>query len=71
MTLYTTMPLELVLQGMNAEYTNLTEVELQGRVMLVERISLTEVRVERLVQAVHLDDYLNTAYAPGTIISIS
>ncbi|MGZ9584576.1 YlzJ-like family protein [Paenibacillus marinisediminis] len=71
MTLYTTMPLEAVLQGYNTEYTNLVEMQWQGRTLLVERISVSEVRIERLVQAVCMNDYLDEAYQPGKIMPIN
>ena len=70
MTLYTTMPLEAVLQGMNSDYTRLTELQWQGRTLLVERISTSEVRIERLLQTVCLNDYLDEQYQPGSILSI-
>lgn len=71
MTLYTTMPLEAVLQGYNTDYTRLTEMQWQGRTLLVERISASEVRMERLLQAVCMDDYLDQRYQPGHIFSIN
>lgn len=70
MTLYTTVPLEAVLQGIDTDYTRLTELQWQGRTLLVERISTSEVRVERLLHTVTLNDYLDERYQPGTILSI-
>lgn len=70
MTLYTTMPLEAVLQGYNTDYTRLTEMQWQGRTLLVERISMSEVRIERLLQTVCLNDYLDERYQPGKVMSI-
>ena len=70
MTLYTTMPLEQVLQGFHTDYTNLREMQWAGRTLLVEPISVSQVRIERLVQSIHLNDYLDEKYCPGQILTI-
>jgi len=67
MILYTSMPLEVVLEGVNEEREPYLEVWAGGVKMQVEPIAPGAGRVVRLLQC-SLDDYLNPSYNPGSII---
>ncbi|MBH5316579.1 YlzJ-like family protein [Paenibacillus sp. GSMTC-2017] len=67
MTLYTTMPLETVLQGFNEEMEPLHEIWVQGIHMQVEPIAPGMGKVVRLLNC-SLDDYLNPELMPGSLI---
>ncbi|MCG7407433.1 YlzJ-like family protein [Paenibacillus sp. ACRRX] len=71
MTMYTIMPLEVVTQGMDSHKPVFEEMSWQGRMLLVERISMHEVRIERLLQGTTISDYLEAALQPGHIIRFS
>ncbi|WP_028545213.1 YlzJ-like family protein [Paenibacillus taiwanensis] len=71
MTMYTIMPLEVVTQGMDSHKPVFEEMNWQGRMLLVERISMHEVKIERLLQGVTVNDYLAAALQPGNIIRLS
>lgn len=64
MTLYTTMPLELVLDGMQTEPGPFIEIT-HGEVTMQVRPTAPGIgTIVRLLSA-PLDHYLNPAYAPG------
>ncbi|MFC4775333.1 YlzJ-like family protein [Paenibacillus sp. GCM10023252] len=67
MTLYTAMPLEIVLNGMDDEREPYQELWIQGVHMQVEPIAPGMAKVVRLLQC-SLNDYLNPQYAPGAVI---
>jgi len=67
MTLYTAMPLELVLDGIQNEPGPFVEVTLQGITMQVMPIAPGIGRIVRLLSA-PLDCYLQSEYAPGQSI---
>ncbi len=67
MTLYTTMPLELVLQHTDEEHEEMLEVWSGGIRMQVVPVAPGVGRVVRLLDC-SLDDYLNPAYTPGSLI---
>ncbi|MNZ80031.1 hypothetical protein D3C78_986520 [compost metagenome] len=68
MTLYTSMPLELVLEGINEEREPLQEISLNGIKMQVAPVAPGFGKIVRLVEC-DLHDYLNPALTPGNIIS--
>ncbi|MWC26507.1 YlzJ-like family protein [Paenibacillus sp. MMS18-CY102] len=70
MTLYTNMPLELVLAGMNEEREPCVELELDGALLQVEPVAPGIGKIVRLVHA-PLQQYLNPKYYPGSLITYS
>lgn len=66
MLLYTAMPLELVLEGIDKTY-DFKEVELGNIKLLVEPIDMNRGRIVRLLST-NPQDYLNPKYTPGTIL---
>ncbi|WP_419873153.1 YlzJ-like family protein [Candidatus Pristimantibacillus sp. PTI5] len=67
MTLYTNMPLELVLEGFNDEMENLQEIWSNGVKMQVMPVAPGMGKIVRLLEC-QLDDYLNPKFMPGNII---
>jgi hypothetical protein len=67
MTLYTTMPLELVLDGIQKEPGPFVEVTTQGMTMQLLPVAPGIGRLVRLVSA-PLECYLQSAYSPGQLI---
>lgn len=66
MIIYSAMPLELILEGIEQE-PHYTEVVVNGLTMVVEPVSATQYRVVRLISP-NPNDYLNPNYMPGRII---
>lgn len=67
MTLYTSMPLEVVLDGFNSKEPNVYEVWVEGIHMQVEPLAPGIGRLVRLLQC-ELNDYLNPQLSPGAVI---
>ncbi|MFF2482590.1 YlzJ-like family protein [Paenibacillus sp. NPDC058071] len=67
MTLYTIMPLELVLDGIHNEGNDSHEIWLDGVCMEVRPLAPGIGQVVRLLQC-QLNDYLNPQLTPGSII---
>ena len=67
MTIYTNMPLELVLEGFNDEREQLQEVWSQGIKMQVSPVAPGIGKIVRILEC-SLDDYLNPSLTPGTIV---
>ncbi|GFN31834.1 YlzJ-like family protein [Paenibacillus xylaniclasticus] len=70
MTLYTNMPLELVLEGMNEEREPYVEMEVEGALLQLVPLAPGIGRVVRLVHA-PLQHYLNPRFQPGSMIVYS
>ncbi|MFB9329759.1 YlzJ-like family protein [Paenibacillus aurantiacus] len=68
MTLYTSMPLELVLSGMNEQPGPYVDIVIGDIKMQVEPVSPGIGKIVRLLEC-PLDAYLNPQYTPGTIIA--
>jgi hypothetical protein len=68
MTLYTNMPLELVLEGFHDEVEPVQEVWALGVKMQVTPVAPGIGKIVRLLEC-SLDDYLNPNLTPGTIIT--
>jgi hypothetical protein len=68
--LYTIMPLELVLQGQETMEHKYSEIEENGRKLIVEPISLTEAKLVRLISP-DPQDYLQPQWQPGRMIQFS
>ena len=69
MILYTAMPLEAVLEGMESYRPEHLELDHPRGKIIVERISPTQARVVRLISPCP-QDYLDPKTQPGTIISL-
>ncbi|MGM0880817.1 MAG: YlzJ-like family protein [Bacillota bacterium] len=67
MTLYTNMPLELVLEGVNDEVEPLQEVWANGVKMQVTSVAPGIGKIVRLLEC-DLNDYLNLSLTPGMIV---
>lgn len=67
MTLYTTMPLELVLDGFQNEPAPMVEVNRGELTMLLAPVAPGIGRIVRLLTA-PLDYYLRPEYAPGSLV---
>ncbi len=70
MILYTTLPLELVLAGMDEHQPNYHEMEIDGITMIVEMTNMQQGRIVRMISP-NPYDYLNPLYAPGEMVSLS
>ncbi|WP_054028930.1 YlzJ-like family protein [Bacillus sp. FJAT-28004] len=68
MTLYTNMPLEVVLEGFNDDMEQSHEVWSNGVKMQVTPIAPGMGKIIRLLDC-SLDDYLNPNLMPGTIVN--
>jgi len=67
MTMYTNMPIELVLNGMDQPRPADMELEIDGVLMQVAPLNATSGTIVRLLRC-PLQTYLNPAYAPGQLI---
>jgi len=69
MTLYTVMAMEEVWEGAFNNYTATREVSVQGMLMQVEPMEEGRARIVRLLNC-PLNCYLNSAFSPGSIITL-
>lgn len=67
MLLYTPIPMEIVLEGLDKERTY-REVQIDGITMIVERINDSESKIIKLIST-NPSDFLNPAFQPGKILS--
>ncbi|MFC5448401.1 YlzJ-like family protein [Paenibacillus aestuarii] len=67
---YSIVPLEDIYQGMDSFAPNYMEITVQGVTMQVEPVGGFQARIVRL-HSCNPQDYLNTRYAPGTMITYS
>ncbi len=65
--LYTPMPLELVLEGIDKAGPQYQEIEVAGAKLMVEQTGIAQGRVIRLLST-NPQDYLTAQYQPGTEI---
>jgi len=65
--LYTPLPLELVLDGIDKEGPQYQEIEVAGAKLMVEQTGISQGRVVRLLST-DPRDYLLEQYQPGTEI---
>jgi len=66
MILYTAMPLELVLEGMDRTY-NYQEINLDGIKLIIEPMDINHGKIVRLIST-NPQDYLNSQLNPGTVV---
>lgn len=69
MVLYTSMPLEIVLDGIDKKY-EYQEVQVNGIKLVIEPIGLNQGKIVRMISS-NPQDFLNTNYSPGKIITFS
>jgi hypothetical protein len=67
---YSVVPMEDIFQGMDTYVPNYIEISHLGVMMQIEPISGSQARIVRLYSC-NPQDYLNTKYAPGTVIGYS
>ncbi len=71
MILYTTMPIEAVLEGYDSFKPEYRELDYHGGgKLIIEQLSPTEGRLVRLISS-NPEDYLRPECRPGAIISFS
>ncbi len=63
--MYTPMPIELILEGMEKERPPYQELEVGGAKLLVEQLGMHNYRVVRLISTDPMD-YLKSEFQPGT-----
>lgn len=65
MIIYSVMPMEAIMKGMDETEYHFTEAEIDGLKMVVEHVpQTTEARIVRLLSP-NPQDYLNPRYMPG------
>ncbi|MFD0711332.1 YlzJ-like family protein [Paenibacillus sp. GCM10027626] len=68
MTIYTNVPLEVVLNGMNEQPGPFVDIDIAGIRMQIVPVSPGIGRIVRLLEC-PLDTYLKPEYTPGTLIA--
>lgn len=63
--IYTPLPIELILEGIEKDGPEYREIEVEGAKLLVEQQSFDQCRVVRLIST-DPRDYLKNEYQPGT-----
>lgn len=66
MILYTAMPLELVLEGIDRKY-DFKEIDYNGIKIIIEPLDINHGKIVRIISS-NPRDYLNDKLSPGTII---
>ncbi|HHY71057.1 MAG TPA: hypothetical protein GX519_05280 [Thermoanaerobacterales bacterium] len=69
MLLYTSMPLEIVLEGMDKKY-EYKEINVDGVKLVVESVGINQSKIVRLLSS-NPQDFLNPNFSPGKIITFS
>lgn len=67
MIIYSAMPIELILEGMDSYRPTYSEIQIDGLTMMVEPLTPYSGKVVRLISP-NPQDYLNPSYAPGSVI---
>ncbi|MFD0869125.1 Uncharacterised protein [Chlamydia abortus] len=70
MTIHSIVPLDLVMEGSEEADYSFEQIQVQGVEMQVQRLSANQAKIIRLLSP-NVNDYLNPAYAPGTIITFT
>lgn len=68
MILYTPMPLELVLEGLEDYRPQYEEVVVRGHKLLVERTGVNQAKLVRLLST-NPNDFLDPSLFPGSILT--
>ncbi|MCR8845511.1 YlzJ-like family protein [Paenibacillus sp. SC116] len=75
MTLYTVIPEEEIFKNASQERTEqvseFLEMAWEGRLLLVERLNDEYIRVERILQPCGIQDFLEPAFQPGTVLQLN
>ncbi|HHY42264.1 MAG TPA: hypothetical protein GX514_05390 [Thermoanaerobacterales bacterium] len=69
MVLYTSMPIELVMEGIDRKY-EFKEVEIEGVKLIIEPIGINQGKIVKLLST-NPQDFLNPNFSPGKIINFS
>lgn len=67
MTIHSIMPMEVIFAGMEQQTYDYRNLIVEGVSMQVEIVGVNQAKIIRL-HSCRPDDFLNPAYAPGTII---
>ncbi|HQA60215.1 MAG TPA: YlzJ-like family protein [Tepidanaerobacteraceae bacterium] len=67
--LYTSMPIELVIEGMDKKY-EFKEIEIEAVKLIIEPISVNQGKIVKLIST-DPQDYLNPNLSPGKIITFA
>lgn len=68
MTLYTEVPMEQILEGMD-KLEHLMEMEYQGITMKLRPLDGQRMELVRIISP-NPQDYINPAYTPGTVVHL-
>ncbi|HHY04530.1 MAG TPA: hypothetical protein GX534_05030 [Thermoanaerobacterales bacterium] len=69
MLLYTTMPMEIVLENLEKEY-EFKELDMGNSKLVIEQTGINTGRIVRLISS-DPQDYLNPKFTPGNTISFN
>jgi hypothetical protein len=67
MIIYSIIPLEQIVEGIEKETDDLCEINMNGVQMQVKMINEQQAQIVRLISP-NPQDFLNASYAPGSII---
>ncbi|MCU6795395.1 MULTISPECIES: YlzJ-like family protein [Paenibacillus] len=67
MTLYTIMPMEVVMSGLDSMDTASMDIKVNGVELEVQQLNATQATIVRL-RSGNPQDYLNPNYSPGKIV---
>jgi hypothetical protein len=70
MILYSIIPTEVIYQGFDQLNPQYEDIVMDGCSMQIERINENQAKIVRLY-SVNPQDYLNTQFSPGTILTYS
>ncbi|GIP33130.1 YlzJ-like family protein [Paenibacillus sp. J2TS4] len=70
MTIHSIVPIERIMEGSEEADYSYEQIQLNGMEMQVQRISANQAKIIRIFSP-QANDYLNPAYAPGTVITFS
>lgn len=69
MVLYTSMPIEMVIEGIDKKY-EFKEIEIDGVKLIIEPISMNQGKIVQLLSS-NPQDFLNPNFSPGKIITFT
>ncbi|MDD4570452.1 MAG: YlzJ-like family protein [Tepidanaerobacteraceae bacterium] len=67
MVLYTSVPLEVVLEGIEKKH-EYQEIEIHGIKLVMEPTGMNQAKIVRVISS-NPQDFLNTNFSPGKIIT--
>jgi len=69
LVLYTSMPIEMVIEGIDKKY-EFKEIEIDGVKLIIEPISMNQGKIVQLLSS-NPQDFLNPNFSPGKIITFT